>query len=210
MSPDAVISAFRPAALPTTPSAPASATDARARAAGYAAGWAAGARAAAEAGEQQRRRLAEEHLRAQAQRDAAVVDALTVLERAVGAAAARTAPVVLEVRRSVYQAALDLAASVLQRELTPGPDADAALLERALQLPVDVGVQTVRLNPRDLAEVQALLASGDAQLPAGVTLVADPLLGVGDAISEHAAGLLDAQISTALERARAALLEDLT
>ncbi|HEY3438470.1 MAG TPA: FliH/SctL family protein [Actinotalea sp.] len=202
------VSTFRPAALPTTSHAP-SPTDARARAAGYAAGWAAGARAAAEAGAELERRLEAHHERAEVERDAAVVDALAVLERAVGAAAARTVPVVTEVRRSVYQAALDLAAAVLQRELTPGPASAAALLERALQLPVDLGVHTVRLSPADLAAVQALLADGSAQLPAGVALVADPRLRPGDVISEHPAGLLDAQIGSALDRAREALLEDL-
>ena len=215
MSPDTRVRPFMPALLPTVPTqgrgsgSAAAGVDARARAAGYAAGWTAGARAAAAAGAEQQRRLAEEHERAEAERDAAVGDALGLLGRAVAAASGRTVPVLDDARRAVYQAALDLAAAVLQRELAPGPGSARALLERALALPVEVGVHTVRMHPRDLAEVQALLATGSARLPVGVALTADALLAPGDAVSVHPAGLLDARIATALDRAREILLEDL-
>ena len=63
-------------------------------------------------------------------------------------------------------------------------------------------MHTVRLSPADHAD----LVSGTVELPAGVTLVADPRLARGDAISEHPAGFLDAQVATALDRARRALL----
>lgn len=213
MSPEAKVSMFRPALLPTSTAGSAAPTtagvDARARAAGYAAGWTAGARAAAEAGAEQQRRLAEQHDRAEAERDAALDDALGLLERAVVAASSRTVPVLEEARRSVYAAALDLASAILQRELVPGPGSADALLDRALALPVDVGVHTVRLHPRDVAAVEALLTAGTRTLPPGVALVGDPRLAVGDAVSEHPTGLLDARIGTALDRARQVLLEDL-
>lgn len=180
----------------------------RARTAGYAAGYAAGARAAAQAAAQAQRELAAQHTAAQARRDAAVAEALAVLERAVMASWQRTAPAVADARTSIYDAALEIAAAVLQRELTPGPASARALLDRALADAADLGVHTVRLHPADLAHVQAVLADGGAALPPGVALVGDPRLAPGDAVSEHPAGYLDARVGAALERARAVLLGD--
>lgn len=208
MSPEtatAAIRAFRPAELDMSSTRP---VDGRARAAGYAAGWTAGARAAADAGAQQQQGLAEQARQAQLERDSALADALAVLERAVAAASARSAPAVAQARWAVHEAALELAAAVLQRELAAGPGSAKALLERALSLPVEVGVHTVRLNPGDLAQVTALLAAGSVQLPAGVELVGDPRLTAGDAVSVHPTGYLDGRIGSALARARQALLED--
>lgn len=201
------VTTFRPAALPTT-SAGAEAATERARAAGYAAGWAAGSRAAADAAERQRREIAEQHARAEAARDAAVRQALVLLEQAVTAAARRTVPTVDAARRSVHEAALDLAEAVLDRELRPGPAGARALLDRVLATPADLGVHTVRLNPADLAAVRAVLDAGAAALPDGVALVGDSTVRPGGAVSEHATGFLDAQVDTALARARRALLED--
>lgn len=203
MSPDATVTSFRPAALVATTSGD---VDARARAAGYAAGWAAGARAAADAAVEHEARRAQQHAQAEAQRDAALADAVDALERTVLAAAARTAPVVDQVRRGIYEAALELAAAVLQRELTPGPDSARGLLERVLAVPADLGVHTVRLNPGDLAELRALVPA--PALPAGVELVADPTLAPGDTVSVHPTGYLDGQVRSALDRARRVLLED--
>ncbi|MDT0165143.1 FliH/SctL family protein [Actinotalea sp. AC32] len=201
------VTTFRPAALPASSAAGEAAAE-RARAAGYAAGWAAGSRAAADAAERRRRELEEQHAHAEAARDAAVQQALALLEQAVSAAARRTVPTVDAVRRSVHEAALDLAEAVLDRELRPGPDSARALLDRVLATPADLGVHTVRLHPADLAAVRALLDAGRHALPAGVTLVGDSTVRPGGAVSEHATGFLDAQVDTALDRARRALLED--
>ncbi|WP_223148428.1 FliH/SctL family protein, partial [Actinotalea sp. JY-7885] len=153
---------------------------------------------------------------AQAGQRASLAAAVAVLERAAAAAEARTVPVVEEVRRGVQEAGLALAEAVLRRELTPGPTSARAVLERALAVPAGVDVHTVRLNPADLAHVRALLAEAGTdpadgvRVPQGVQLVADAGLAPGDAVSEHPTGFLDAQVATALARAREALLgEDL-
>lgn len=172
------------------------------RAAGYAAGWAAGARAAAEQAAQQRATLAAEHAAAEERREAAVRAAVDRLARAAAASDARSAPVVADVRRTVVEAAVELAEAVLGHELADGPTSARAALERALSAGADLGVHTVRLSPADHA---VLLAEG-VEPPPGVALVADQRLRPGDAISEHPAGYLDAQISTAMDRARRALL----
>lgn len=206
MSPDTATS-FRPASLTTT-AAQGSADrpgEESARAAGFAAGWAAGARAAADAAGHQQRQLAEQHARAEAARAALVTAAVEALHRAAAALAATTTPVVQEVTAGVHEAALALAEAVLDRELTPGPDSARALLTRIGALPADLGVHTVRMSAADLAHVKDVLAATPALLPSGVTLVADPSLAPGDVVSEHAAGFLDAQVRTALARARRAL-----
>uniref|UniRef100_UPI0020295B47 FliH/SctL family protein n=1 Tax=Actinotalea sp. C106 TaxID=2908644 RepID=UPI0020295B47 len=144
----------------------------------------------------------------QARRQAALDHALAVLSAAVDAVEARTVPIVREARATLHSTALDLAAAVLQHELRPGPDSARVLLERALDLPVELGVHTVRVNPVDLTHCEAVLRSGEVQLPEGTRLVADPRLAQGDTVSEYPDGFLDAQVQTALDRARAVLRED--
>jgi len=203
MSPEAVRT-FRPAPLAVAPAAELPG----ARAAGYAAGWAAGSRAAAEQTADLQLRLVAQHERAESARTAATAAALATLERAARTAAARTAPVLDQAHAALLSAALELAGAVLQRELTPGPDAARSVMERALAVPAELGTHTVRLCPADLHEVQALLAAGELTVPDGVRLVADAQLRPGDAVSAYPHGYLDARISTAMDRARRALLED--
>jgi flagellar assembly protein FliH len=171
------------------------------RAAGWSAGWAAGTRAAAEAAQAQRAALHAEHFAAEAARDAQITAALAVLRRAAEAAASRTVPVLEEAAATLDEGAVLLAQAVLGAELADGDDRARAALARALSLPLDAGVHTVRLHPADLA----VLMSAGATAPAGVQLVADGALRPGDAVSELADGFLDARISTAVERALQAL-----
>lgn len=207
MSPETITS-FRPAALPAPRRTADDVADERSRAAGYAAGWAAGARAAAASAAEQARSLAEREALALEQREARLARALAVLERAAVASSTRTVPTLDSARRTLHEGALALAEAVLQRELRPGPDSARAVLDRALAVPAEVGVHTVRMNPEDLAEVRALLADGKVQVPAQVELVADPRLEPGDVISQYPGGYLDGQVATALDRARTVLLED--
>ncbi|GAA2726510.1 FliH/SctL family protein [Cellulomonas aerilata] len=173
----------------------------QARAAGWSAGWAAGARAAAEAARAQRGALLAELAAAEEARAAQVAGAVAVLRRAAEAAAARTAPVLQDAAATLDEGAVLLAQAVLGAELADGADRARAALARALSLPLDAGVHTVRLHPSDLAAVTA----AGAAVPAGVQLVADGSLRPGDAVSELADGFLDARISTAVERAARAL-----
>ena len=173
----------------------------QARAAGWAAGWAAGTRAAAEAARTQRAALEAEHLAAEAARDAQVAAALAVLRRAADAAAARVVPVLEAAGDTLDEGAVLLAQAVLGAELANDEDRARAALARALSLPHDAGLHTVRLHPSDLQ----VLATVAPALPAGVQLVPDPALRPGDAVSELPDGFLDARISTAVERALRAL-----
>jgi flagellar assembly protein FliH len=103
----------------------------------------------------------------------------------------------------VRAAALELATVVLGCELADGERSARAALARVLDDPQVPGVHTVRLSQRDL---DALRAAGGVPDVAGLELVADPTLAPGDAVGRHPDGYLDARITTALARARAALL----
>ncbi|WP_298462465.1 FliH/SctL family protein [uncultured Cellulomonas sp.] len=175
------------------------------RAAGWAAGWAAGTRAAAEAARAQRASQDAEHWAAQAAREAQVAAALAVLRRAADAAGARVVPVLEAAAASLDEGAVLLAQAVLGAELAQGPDRARAALARALSLPSDAGVHTVRLHPADLAVLSDAAGDLPVELPAGVELVADPTLRPGDAVSELPDGFLDARIATAVERAMTAI-----
>src|SRR5437773_1636371 len=94
--------------------------------------------------------------------------------------------------------AVDLAAAVVGRELqlsaSPGSDA----LARALAL-VPAGCAAVaRLHPDDVASV------GD--LSGAVTVIADPAVEPGGCILEVGDSRIDAQLGSALDRVRAALM----
>lgn len=201
MSPEPTVSAFRPATITTAASNPESA-----HGAGYAAGWAAGARAAAEAAQVDRDRLRQDHIAREAARDAEVARTLDALNAAIESWNAKALPIVKDAQRSVYAAALDLAQSILQRELEPGERSARVLLARALDLPNDVTPTVLRVSPEDLRHVNLVIESGQVAVTPGLALVADPRLARGEAITEHADGALDARIGTALERAKEILL----
>lgn len=177
----------------------------RGRAAGYAAGFAAGMRDAAQAAGAEAARVAHELALAEQRRGVEHAAAVAVLERAALAAAARTAPVIDELERRLQHAALELAEAVLGHELRDGEHSARAALARALGDHQQVGPQTVRMSPRDL---DALVTTGALPDVAGLTFVPDATLAVGDAVSEHADGYLDARLTTALERLRAVLGPD--
>lgn len=212
--------AGRPAAepVPFTPSPLAAAATAApvidraaseaARAEGFAAGYAAGAREAARVAQEEsvRVRAAAEERRVAAQ--AALDHALDALQAAASAAAERTVPVVAEVEHLLHAAALDLATAVLGVELADHAQGARAVLARVLAQVDAAEPVTVRMHPDDLAAVAAATtATGGAvpTLPATVTLVPDATLVPGDAVAELPDGYLDARVTTALARARAAL-----
>jgi len=176
-----------------------------ARAAGWAAGWAAGSRAAAEAASAQRRTLDDVQRSSELLRSARSETALVLLRRAVESVSRQLVPVLAQAADALDDGAVTLAEAVLGRELSDSDDGARLALARALSLPPEVGVQTVRLHPLDL---QVLIAAGVMdELPAGLELVADRNLTPGDAVAEFPDGFLDARIGTAVERARRALVD---
>lgn len=164
------------------------------RAQGYANGWAEG------------RRAAEDQARAEAAAFVAsreLADRLRQDEHDQAVAALRQAAAQLhlaatQICAAVESQATDLAlrllAELLGRELAVAADPGADAVRRALQLLPDEPVITVRLHPADLAG-----AAGQV-CPQGARIIPDANLTRGDAVVETDRGVLDARLSTAVER----------
>lgn len=165
---------------------------------GHAAGYAAGLRAAdlelaarraelealaAEAAEESRRRLE---------------SALHALATASERLDARSAPVLADADAALAGAAVELAAAILDREPTAS---SVEAVERAVRLAGDTEPRRIRLAPSDAVQVAALA-------PAGVEIVPDTSVPAGDAIVDLPRGEIDARLSASLDRARAALIEE--
>lgn len=186
----------------------------QARVGGYAAGWAEGTRAAAAAADRAAERVAQRVELERAAARAEIEDALATLGAAGRAVNARTIPVVTEAHDLVVRLALDLAEAVLGIELSDAETSARSALARALAVPVDAEVVSVRLNPQDLATLERLAAiaaqdGAPVAVPDGVTLVADSALAPGDAISQLPSGYLDARVAAGVARLRTAVDEAL-
>jgi flagellar assembly protein FliH len=174
--------------------------DEQAMASGHAAGYAAGQRAAS-------LELSEKSARLDAEYSAAIVHANARLDHAIGVLAAaaaalqaRTLPVLTGMQDLLAASALELAEALLGSELSAGDSSASTALRRALSTADPALVIRVRLNPIDLA-----VLDDATKRAAGVTMVGDPDLVRGDAVTEFEVGYLDARLSSAVERARAAI-----
>jgi len=184
----------------------ASLTDERtaALAAGYAEGWALGQQQSLAAAQAD----AERRARQQAAMDAA---ARTRCDSAVGALAQaasqlhqRQLPVLDELGQTLLEAALALAAAVLDRELQGLDDTALLALRRTVSpLPGDAPVR-VRVSPADHAELVRHLTGASFE-GRELDLVVDASLRPGEAVAEADGAVVDGRIASALDRARAAL-----
>jgi flagellar assembly protein FliH len=179
------------------------AADTLAYAQGHSAGYAAGRRKAAAEAEELRSRMEREHAAALSQVEVRTRLALATLAAAAGAMEAAVIPVITDAEDALAHSALELAETILGRELSSAPAGARAALARATATGPETGRRTVRMHPTDLASLDN--ATREA---AAVTFTADETLQRGDAITEFEAGYLDARISTALARARQALTGD--
>lgn len=125
------------------------------------------------------------------------------------AAAARDRRLALA-EREVAGAALDVARTLLGRELVQDPGAAADLAARALSAARDRREVTLRVSPADAEAIRAAagrLAATLARAP-GLELREDPGLARGDAVVETEAGRVDARIETQLAALARALDEE--
>ncbi|MDK1328771.1 FliH/SctL family protein [Arthrobacter sp. zg-Y1143] len=177
--------------------------NAQVEARGHAAGYAAGLRAAAADTELLRRTLQEQYEDEMRRGQERVNRSLAALNAAVFSLEGRTVALMTEMQDTLATAAMDLAEALLRRELANDDASARSALARALEgVDTDL-VQRVRMHPVDLAALDE-----DTLRRARVDFVGDPSLPRGDAVTEFPDGYLDASLSSAVERARAALLED--
>jgi len=207
---------------------------ARAEARGHAAGYAAGLRAAEADLVARRAAMEAEHLEQATRLERSLAASFAALDAAADALRRQVVPVLAESEEALVASALELASAIVgyevaaseppvapEAETATDTDADAdagvvpaaqhpagpregrtarAAVARALDGVDRALVVGVRLHPADLA------ALGDAAAASSVPLVADARLGRGDAEADLPAGLVDARLATALDRARTALL----
>lgn len=130
---------------------------------------------------------------------AGVASALAAVESAATALAARQGAEVADVERSVTALAVQIAETILGRELAAcdAPARDA--LTRALQLAPPRIDATARLHPDDLSTVGELDAVVTDRT---VTLIADPAVERGGCLLDVGACRIDAQVGPALARVR--------
>lgn len=194
---------FSPASYPALRNVAHAKIERQSRTSGHTAGYAAGLQAAAADMEAQAARheaaLAEALADGQARIDAAVA----VLAAAAEALTRRTVPVVAEAQDAIAATAIELAEAIIGRELDSAETSSSSALQRALADVDPALVLVVRMNPADLSALDE-----ETILRTGVAFTADAALGRGDAVTEFADGYLDARVSSALERARTAILEE--
>ena len=159
---------------------------------GYAIGWAQGLR---EAREQVRHEADEARRAERAQHEAAVRG----LAEAAEASRARLHAVCAAVEDGAARLAMDVVEALLDRELAAIVDPGEHLVARALALaPAQEG--TVHAAPAAVTpDAQATLAEH------GLRLVPDPSLGTADVVIDLGEGVVDARISTAVDRLREVL-----
>jgi flagellar assembly protein FliH len=195
-------STFSPASYPSLKNTALDALEQRSRAAGHSAGYAAGLRAAAHDAAAAEERRNAELAAAAAEGQARVEHAVAVLEAAAEALNRRTMPLLSDAQDALAATAVELAEAIIGVELRTGDTSATSALRRALADVDALTVQVIRLNPQDLAALDP-----ETIAAAGVSLEADASLAPGDAVSQFADGFLDARISTAMRRARDAILE---
>jgi flagellar assembly protein FliH len=180
----------------------------QARTSGYAVGWSQGMREAAA-----RMQADLEELRATAEAgrrrdEEARASAMNALRSAADQLERAALPLAQELQDTIMAAGIQIAEALLGRELRAS-DTSLDAAHRALNLAPAGEPVAIRLAPADYATIAG--TSGIDRLTRKidgrtVTLSADPELHPGDAIATTGASVIDARLSVALDRVRAAVL----
>jgi flagellar assembly protein FliH len=136
----------------------------------------------------------------EAERAAKLSRLAETVERAVTGLEAARSDAVATAASEAVDLAFELAEAILQRELAASTSAAKEAIARAIELVPSGQDMVVRIHPDDAldpAELAALLPD------VAVTVVADPAVEAGGCIVDVGPARIDAQIGTALERARA-------
>lgn len=167
---------------------------------GFSSGWAAGQKRATREAEQERHILNEDARLAEEARTEAYVDAMDEIQAIADAVSSRDALVIEDMKAALMEAALELAEALLGAELSDEPTRAKSALKRALSMNDPKDIVKVNMNPQDVATLTNL------GVDCPVQLVPDAELDPGDAVAYMPEGLLDARLTSALRRAREALV----
>lgn len=183
------------------PALPGGAGDERASIRGHAAGYAAGRKQVEKELEAMKSDIADDATRRIEQHRREVSLALDALARSAAEFRSREVPVLESVDAAITAAAIELAEAIVGHELAAVRGAARAAVDRAVG-EAGTTATSIRLNPDDIA-----IIVGETLGHPDLELVADPTLARGDAIAVTGDGSIDARISSALARAKAALVE---
>ena len=179
--------------------------DEQSRAEGHAAGYTEGLRLAAADVARRADEINAQHAENERSGEAQVDSAVRLLAAAARALDERSIPLIQQAEATLVNTSLDLAEAILGCELSHTQPSARRALERALHQPDQLDrseVHSIRMHPEDLVVLRAQTRAMES-----IRFVADPRLMRGDAITEFSDGFLDACISTAFARAKAALSE---
>lgn len=166
---------------------------------GFSSGWAAGQKRANREAAAERAIISEDARLAEEARTEAYVDTMDEIQAMADAIESRDALVIDEMKTALMEAALTLAEALLGAELSDRETGAKAALKRALSMNDPKEIVKVNMNPQDVETLNSL----GVECP--VKLVPDPELDPGDAVAYMPEGLLDARLSSAVQRAREAL-----
>lgn len=173
----------------------------RARVQGHSAGYSAGRKAATETLSNDRAALRAEADRALGVQIDGLRSALEAVRRSAAELNAHTAMSLEGTEEAVLSAAIEIAGMILGRAISEDREGAAvAALRRALDAAGPAPVRVVRMHPADLELVQMI--GSEEQ---GLELRADPRIARGDAMVDLPDGVIDACLSSAVERVRRAL-----
>lgn len=173
----------------------------RARQRGHAAGYADGMRAAHDEARRDAERAHDDRRRVEADDRRTVAAAVDALASAAADYSARADELADLTARRVQQLAVDLAETILERELSDPTRAALTAATRAGRASADDAAAIVQVHPDDAATLARLDAG------AGLTLEASPDLTRGDAVVRLPDGQIDLRVAAALARVRAVLEE---
>ncbi|MBD7957437.1 hypothetical protein H9651_07280 [Microbacterium sp. Sa4CUA7] len=168
---------------------------------GHAMGYAEGMRLAREEAEREAERVAQQRRIAAADAVAATTAALDVLDRAVTALAERTGALAQIAEERVLALAVELAETILERDLADPVRAALTAHARA-ERAVDSTDAVIVLSEPDLATLDGL-----GERPGAIPFESSSELTPGDAVVRVPDGEVDLRVDAALRRARAALAE---
>jgi len=187
-------------------SAPVERAKQAARTTGYAEGWAQGRRVAAvEADAAAERARAVEQAHDQ-RRAAALASSINALGRAVTNLETQLMPTLHELQDAVLAHAFELAEAIVGRAMDDPEGRAVAALRRAMNAAPDQGDIVVSLHPDDFRSLVGTATDADYNYEGRpVHLRPEPALRPGDAVAENGTTTVDASITAAVARARAAL-----
>jgi flagellar assembly protein FliH len=159
---------------------------------GYAAGLAEGRATAA----QERAVVAEREHTVQQHQERLVSQAVSALNSGAHAALMSATPAFEALEDAVIDAAVQIAGMLIGQAL-PADMVAVSALRRALSLAESSGPMQARMHP-DSAAIVASVGTGDDR----IRITADPNLAPADCILEDGHSLIDATLSTAIERVR--------